>query len=173
MSLFHLTAFIALEFFEHLLQCQKTKKTNMDIRITCSNLTAGMFQTGVFEAFHNVARVSNMFEAPDPSDQSDHFFWCCRPNRILKSVHSNLFFVFRVGFSCVCVQKPHNLVHRNNCRGLLLDSPSLLKPSSITLAVSRRGQGRWLGVQRLGVYTGGVLPHALKHRVREADRGFN
>lgn len=47
----------------------------MDIRITCSNLTAGMFQTGVFEAFHNVARVSNMFEAPDLSDQSDHFFF--------------------------------------------------------------------------------------------------
>lgn len=51
------------------------KKQPMDIRITCSNLTAGMFQTGVFEAFHNVARVSNMFEAPDLSDQSDLFFF--------------------------------------------------------------------------------------------------
>lgn len=33
-----------------------------------------MFQTGVFEEFLNVARVSNMFEAPDMSDPRDCVF---------------------------------------------------------------------------------------------------
>lgn len=42
----------------------------MDIRITCFKWTAGMFQTGVFGEVHNVAKASNMFEAPDSSDQS-------------------------------------------------------------------------------------------------------
>lgn len=128
----------------------------MDIRITCSNLTAGMFQTGVFEEFHSVV-------------------WCCRPNRILKSAHSNPFFVFHGQiFSCLCSKssKPSEASPQGQLPRALLDPPSLPEPSSITLTVSRRGQGRWLGVQRLGVYTGGVLPHALKHRVCEADRGF-
>lgn len=135
-----------------------------------------MFQTGVFEEFLNVARVSNMFEAPDMSDPRDCFFgaadqtgfWnLCTTIRFLCSGLDFLVFVFK------------NLkTFRGRSAGTIAQGvigpaqpPWALKHHPCCLQ-ARRGQGRWLGVQRLGVYTGGVLPHALKHRVCKADRGF-
>lgn len=112
----------------------------MDIRITCSNLTAGMFQTGVFEAFHNISRVGNLFEAPDPSDQSDYFL--VLQNKQAFEICAQQFFCFQ-GWIFLCLRsKTSQPGPREQLPGVFLDSPGPLEPSSSTLAVSRRGQGR-------------------------------
>lgn len=119
----------------------KTKHGYQDhlFQLNCWNVPDRCF----CEEFHNVARVGNIFTAADRSDQW-LFFWCCRPNRTLKSAHGSPFFcVFRVGFSRVCVQNPpnHSWSTGTNCPGCCWTHPASASPCSITLAVCRPGQG--------------------------------
>lgn len=135
--------FIALEFFEHLQQCQKNKTKHgcQDhlFQLNCWNVPDRCF-------LKNSTMLPELATYLQLADRSDQWllFWCCRPNRTLKSAHGSPAFVCSGLDSLVFVFKNppnHSWSTGTICPGCCWTHPASASPCSITLAVCRPGQG--------------------------------